>query len=76
MRSHTDCHTDYAAASLVDIWNAHYPEGTPVFVVRDTGDILETTTRSIAWLIPSGSVLVSVKGIAGGYRLSRVIPKP
>jgi len=76
MRRHTDCHTDHAAESLITIWNAHYPEGTPVFVVRDMGDILETITRSIAWLTASGSVLVKVEGIAGGYSLSRVIPKP
>ena len=69
-------HTDYAATSLCEVWNRLYPEGTPVMVIRDMGEILETTTRSMAWLIPSGSVLVSVKGIAGGYCLSRVIPIP
>jgi len=69
-------HTDYAATSLCAVWNQHYPEGTPVLVVRDMGDVLETTTRSIAWLTPSGSVLVKVKEISGGYCLSRVIPIP
>lgn len=69
-------HTDHAATALCEVWNQFYPEGTPVKVVRDMGDVLETTTRSRAWLIPSGSVLVQVKGIAGGYSLSRVIPIP
>ena len=69
-------HTEAAATALCEAWNRLYPEGTPVMVVRDKGDVLETTTRSVAWLTPSGSVLVQAKGIAGGYSLSRVIPIP
>ncbi len=69
-------HTEEAATSLVAAWNIHYPAGTAVKVVKDRGDILETRTRSEAWLTPSGGVLVSVEGISGGYSLSRVIPVP
>lgn len=69
-------HTEQAAMALCKVWNENYPKGTCVMVVRDNGIILETKTRSEAWLTPSGGLLVSVEGIYGGYRLSRVIPKP
>ncbi|GAB6037660.1 hypothetical protein JCM15519_38470 [Fundidesulfovibrio butyratiphilus] len=69
-------HTDEAATALVDTWNLHYPIGTEVKVVKDRGEVLETRTRSQAWITPSGGVLVMIVGISGGYSLSRVIPIP
>jgi hypothetical protein len=69
-------HTEAAATALCETWNWHYPEETPVLVVRDMGNVLKTTTRSTAWLTPSGGILIKVNGIAGGYSLSRVIPIP
>lgn len=69
-------HTEAAAVALCNVWNENYPKGTCVMVIRDKGEVLETKTRSEAWLTPSGGLLVSVEGISGGYRLSRVIPKP
>jgi hypothetical protein len=60
--------------ALVKVWNEQYPPGTPVKLVKDFGDIVLTKTRSEAWVISSGNAMVYVDGIAGGYKLSRVIP--
>lgn len=56
------------------LWNEQYPEGTPVKVLRDNGEILETVTRSEAWVDEHGIQVIMVKGIAGYYRLDRVTP--
>lgn len=56
-----------------DIFNKAHPPGTPVTVRRDSGEVLETVTRSEAWVL-CGSAVVLVKGISGGYRLNRVTP--
>lgn len=53
-------------------WNADHPIGTAVYLTRDDGSILDTTTRTPAWAISSGDAVVSVVGISGGYLLSRV----
>lgn len=56
------------------VWNEQYPEGTPVKVCRDNGEILETVTLSEAWVDENGIQVIMVKGIAGCYRLDRVTP--
>lgn len=56
------------------LWNEQHPEGTPVKVRRDNGEILETVTRSEAWVDENGIQVIMVKGIAGYYRLDRVTP--
>ena len=56
----------------VDVWNAAHPEGTLVYVVKDLGEVVETETRSPAWLAGGHTALVSVNGIIGGYMLARV----
>lgn len=58
----------------VDAWNRHRPIGTKVLVRKDDGSVLETTTRSLAWLMGGHSAMIMVEGIAGGYRLDRVKP--
>jgi hypothetical protein len=60
------------AARLVAEWNAACPVGTAVTVTRDNGTVEHTRTRSVAWQLPSGSPLVLLEGIAGGYLLTRV----
>lgn len=56
-------------------WNAAHPVGTPVTVQRDLGALLETKTRSEAWVMGGHSAMVMVDGIAGGYMLERVTPR-
>lgn len=56
-------------------WNKKYPVGTKVTVLRDNGEELETETRSLAELLPSGHPVIWVKGITGCYHLGRVCPK-
>lgn len=59
----------------VKAWNRDYPEGTPVYVVKDLGEVLETATRSVAWMAGGAHAMVLVDGISGGYILSRVRPR-
>lgn len=59
-------------AKAVFDWNQQFPEGTPVKVRKDDGSILETKTRSAAWLMGGHSAMVMVDGISGGYMLERV----
>lgn len=63
-----------SAANEVAAWNADNPVGTLVAVTKDHGEILETKTRSVAWLLGDHTPVVSVVGIIGGYLLSRVKP--
>lgn len=53
-------------------WNQKTPFGTPVVLRLDDGSEFRTKTRSGAFVIPSGQILVQVEGKAGGYLLSRV----
>jgi hypothetical protein len=52
-------------------WNERNPIGTEVTVTLDDGAVKQTKTRSEAWLA-SGTPVVMVEGISGGYMLSRV----
>lgn len=53
-------------------WNAHNEVGAEVILVDDHGYFHETTTRSVAWVLPSGTAVVKVAGRSGGYKLSRI----
>ena len=61
------------AQKIVADWNAKYPIGTHVNCRKDDGSIMNTHTRSEAWAICHVPV-VMVRGIVGGYALSRVTP--
>lgn len=56
----------------VDDWNARYPVGQKVKVVKDLGDIFETTTRSEAQVLSGHTAVIWVVGITGCYQLDRV----
>lgn len=56
---------------IVVEWNERNPIGTKVDVTLDDGAVKQTKTRSVAWLA-SGTPVVMVEGISGGYSLSRV----
>lgn len=62
-------------------WNELYPVGTPVRywpVLPPTRSAppFDTTTRSEAWTLGSGDVVVLVVGRTGGVRLSHVETLP
>jgi len=61
------------ATISVEVWNRLHPNtGVKVFVSRDDGTVLETTTRSAAWLLGGHTGVILVDGIAGAYNLDRV----
>jgi hypothetical protein len=64
------------AAATVAAWNRHWPVGTRCTLVDDLGRPSETVTRSEAWLVGPAMPVVKVEGIAGGYKLDRIIPHP
>ena len=55
----------------VYLWHRTYPIGMPVTVTLDNGEKMLTYTRSLAWEV-CGQAVILLKGIIGGYRLSRV----
>jgi hypothetical protein len=46
-----------------------------VYLIDDFGKIHETRTRSVAWTLGHGEPVVKVEGRAGGYLLSRIVPR-
>ncbi|EKE70870.1 hypothetical protein [Oceanibaculum indicum] len=56
-----------------DIWNRHYPVGTPVTATKDKGEKVETVTRSAAEVMGGHTAVIWLEGISGAYLLSRVI---
>lgn len=66
-----------SGAHTVDTWNAAHPIGTkvrywPVYPPVDGVAAVDTETRSEAWALGDGSVVVSIKGKSGGVWLSNV----
>jgi hypothetical protein len=55
-------------------FNALYPVGTRVVAYPDSrlGRALVTVTRTEAWTLGHGAVVVSVEGYAGGISLTHV----
>lgn len=58
-------------------WNAAYPVGTavrywPIYPPIDGVPPVDTATRSEAWSLGDGSVVVLVLGVTGGVCLSHV----
>lgn len=64
----------YALERQVDDWNAHHQLGTEVIVRRDSGQEVQTKTRSQAWVLSGHSAVIMVDGISGCYSLDRVRP--
>lgn len=56
----------------VSDWNKHIPIGSKVVVIRDSGEIIHTSTKSEAWLLGSHTPVVMLHGISGCYALNRV----
>ena len=65
-----------SGAHTTESWNAAYPVGTrvrywPVYPPQGIPPV-DTTTRSEAWMLGDGSVVVLVEGKSGGVHLSHV----
>lgn len=55
------------------------PVGTAVVLIKDDGRAFLTKTRSIAWELGGGHLVVKVEGVTGGYLASRchiLLPPP
>lgn len=66
-----------SGAHTAESWNAAHPVGTavryyPIYPPIESATPRDTTTRSPAWTVGDGSVLVSVVGQTGGVCLSHV----
>lgn len=54
--------------------NHDMPSGTRVNVVKDGGQVIQTTTRSEPWQLGHGAWVVLLDGTSGGFALERVSP--
>ncbi|MBK6942054.1 MAG: hypothetical protein IPH13_17890 [Planctomycetes bacterium] len=59
-------------------FNKRIPVGTPVryYPVADRSEFIETKTRSDAWALGDGSVVVKIEGRAGGVHIDHVFRLP
>ena len=57
----------------VENWNLKYPVGTSVRLTKDSGEVIETHTRSAAEISSSGHAVIWLEGVSGFYLLSRVV---
>lgn len=67
-------HAYLVSLEICAAWNELCPPGTPVTMTNDVGGKIDTKTRSVAWVL-GGDPVVMVEGIAGGYLLSRMVPR-
>jgi hypothetical protein len=68
--SYLDVISGPAGLRLFRAWTA--PAGAEVFVTKDDGLEQPTRTRGAPWLLGSGTPVIALEGIVGGYALSRV----
>lgn len=66
-----------SGAHTVDSWNAAHPVGTavrywPIYPPHGIVPPVDTTTRSEAWALGDGSVVVLIEGRSGGVHLSHI----
>ena len=64
------------AALECENWNLKYPIGTPVTVLKDSDQIVQTKTRSHAYVSDSGHAVCFFEGVSGYYLLERAKPIP
>lgn len=62
------------AALEAENWNLKHPVGTRVLLKRDSGQLLQTKTRSEAYVCPSGYAVCFFEGVSGYYLLDRATP--
>ncbi len=57
---------------LVDEWNLENTVGQAVYLTRDDGSVIETKTRSKAFVADSLAPVIFIEGIRGYYLLTRI----
>lgn len=67
--------TQQIAELSVENWNLKHPMGAAVKLLKDSGDVIETKTRSEAYIAASGHAVIFVDGVSGYYLLDRVTAK-
>ena len=58
--------------AMVNGWNSRHPIGSAVKVRMDSGLVMDTSTRSEAYLLGGHTAVVLCIGISGAYSLERV----
>lgn len=53
-------------------FNEAFPVGSDVIYTDDFGKEHKTKTRSVAWALGHGDVVVSIEGKSGGYDIKRI----
>ena len=66
-----------SGAHTAESWNAAHPVGTavrywPIYPPHGIAPHVDTTTRSEAWALGDGSVVVLIEGRSGGVYLSHI----
>lgn len=66
-----------SGARTAESWNAEHPVGTavrywPIWPPMDSVPPIDTVTRSAAWALGDGAVVVCIEGRSGGVYLSHV----
>lgn len=54
-------------------WNEKHPVGSECILALDSGQFIDTKTRTVAWLLPFGAAVVSVEEKSGGWDIGRVL---
>lgn len=64
------------AALEAENWNLKHPVGTRVQLRKDSGEAVDTKTRSEAYVCESGYAVCFLEGVSGYYLLNRVAAAP
>lgn len=56
----------------VDQWNARYPIGQSVDLLKDGGEIMRTKTRSAAAILSGHTAVIWLENVSGCYIIDRV----
>jgi hypothetical protein len=60
--------------AICNAWNLQNPPGTVVRLIRDSGEVMMTRTRSKAEVLSGHSAVVWLEGVVGCYHLTHVTP--
>ncbi len=60
----------------VDAWNARNMVGTAIRYRDDHGKIIDSKTRSEAWVLGGHNAVIMIDGRSGCYDFERILPTP
>lgn len=64
--------TSKSEQKKVDLWNAKYQIGQEVDLLKDSGEVVRTKTRSAAEVLSGHTAVIWLDGVTGCYILDRV----